>query len=106
MTDAESYRINKFDLDQLEYHARVEKKVPIFLIKFLTTNEIYAIMRMQDAKCVIDQNGNAGCQRSVESFVDNSSELREQRRKVVTATRKKDIEQFYEEEKRRKNWKW
>lgn len=43
-TDAASYRISLFDIKQLEYHAKVEHKLPIFLVQFLKENKVYAIV--------------------------------------------------------------
>lgn len=43
-TDAASYRISLFDIKQLEYHAKVEHKLPIFLVQFLKEDKVYAIV--------------------------------------------------------------
>lgn len=43
-TDAASYRLTLFDMKQLEYHAKVEHKLPIFLVQFLNENKVYAIV--------------------------------------------------------------
>lgn len=43
-TDAASYRISLFDIKQLEYHAKVEHKLPIFLVQFLKENKVYALV--------------------------------------------------------------
>lgn len=43
-TDAASYRISLFDIKQLEYHSKVEHKLPIFLVQFLKENKVYAIV--------------------------------------------------------------
>ena len=34
-TEAESYKLNYFDLEKLEYHASVAHKLPVFVIEFL-----------------------------------------------------------------------
>lgn len=47
-TDAQSFRVTKLDLDKLEYHANVEHKVPVFLVQFLQSNEIYALCKVDD----------------------------------------------------------
>ena len=43
-TDAASYRLTLFDMKQLEYHAGVEHKLPIFLVQFLKENKVYALV--------------------------------------------------------------
>lgn len=47
-TDAQSYKLNLFDIKQLEYHATVSHKVPIFLIQFLQNNKIYALVSVDN----------------------------------------------------------
>lgn len=47
-TDAASYRLTLFDIKQLEYHAWVEHKLPIFLVQFLKENKVYAIVDVAD----------------------------------------------------------
>lgn len=43
-TDAASCRISLFDIKQLEYHAKVEHKLPIFLVQFLKEDKVYALV--------------------------------------------------------------
>lgn len=44
-TDAQSIKINKKDLDTLEYNAAVAHKLPVFAIQFLCSNEVYVLMK-------------------------------------------------------------
>lgn len=46
-TDSSSYRIQMQDIKELEYHAQVSHKVPIFLIQFLKQDKIYAVVDIQ-----------------------------------------------------------
>lgn len=43
-TDAGSIKIDKQDLDTLEYHASVSHKLPVFAIQFLRSNKVYLIV--------------------------------------------------------------
>lgn len=43
-TDANSIRINKKDLDVLQYNASVVHKLPVFAIQFLQTDEVFLVM--------------------------------------------------------------
>lgn len=52
-TDANSIKINKNDLDTLEYNSLVEHKLPIFAIQFLQSNEVYLVLRPEDLKDVV-----------------------------------------------------
>lgn len=47
-TDAQSIRINKLDLDKLEYNAGVSNKLPIFAIQFLQSNEVFLIVKPEN----------------------------------------------------------
>ena len=44
-TDANSIRINKKDLDVLQYNASVVHKLPVFAFQFLQTDEVYLAMK-------------------------------------------------------------
>ena len=47
-TDANSIKINKKDIDTLIYHSLVSHKVPVFAINFLSTGEVFLIIRPDD----------------------------------------------------------
>lgn len=47
-TNANSIRINKLDIEKLQYHAVVSHKSPIFAINFLSDNSVYILMQPQD----------------------------------------------------------
>lgn len=51
-TDANSIKINKIDLDKLQYHALVSHKLPVFAIQFLQSNEVYLLIRPEDLPSV------------------------------------------------------
>ena len=44
-TDAQSIKINKKDLDTLQYNASVSHKIPVFAIQFLQSNEVYLLVK-------------------------------------------------------------
>lgn len=48
-TDAKSIKVNLQDIHTLEYNACVEHKIPVFAIQFLETNEIFLIVKPEDA---------------------------------------------------------
>lgn len=52
-TDANSIKINKNDLDTLEYNSLVAHKLPVFAIQFLQSNEVYLVLRPEDLKDVV-----------------------------------------------------
>lgn len=51
-TDANSIRIVKKDIDTLIYNSMVVHKIPIFAIQFLSTNEVFLLIRPEDIKQV------------------------------------------------------
>lgn len=44
-TDAQSIKVAKYDLDTLQYNAMVAHKLPVFVIQFLESNEVYLVMK-------------------------------------------------------------
>lgn len=44
-TDAQSISVKKLDIDKLEHNALVEKKLPVFAIQFLQSNEVFLLVR-------------------------------------------------------------
>lgn len=44
-TDAKSIRIDLKDIEKLEYNALVSHKLPVFVIQFLETNEVFLVIR-------------------------------------------------------------
>ena len=44
-TDANSIRIQKKDMDVLQYNASVVHKLPVFAIQFLQTDEVFLVMQ-------------------------------------------------------------
>lgn len=44
-TDKESIKLNKRDIDVLDYNAGVCHKMPVFAIQFLQSNEVYLLVK-------------------------------------------------------------
>ena len=93
-TDAESYKLNLFDIKQLEYHASVSHKVPIFLIQFLQRNKIYALVSVDN----IDELYKAFelGERPKNDFNELKEETKEVAKKKIKSS-KKARDQFYSE---------
>jgi len=47
-TDKNQIAVKKIDLDKLEYNAIVAHKIPVFIIQFLKTNELYFLAKIDD----------------------------------------------------------
>lgn len=47
-TEASSIRVQKQDIDKLEYHAMVSKKLPVFAIQFVRSGQVYLLVKPLD----------------------------------------------------------
>ena len=47
-TDKSSIKINKLDLDKLEYNSIVTHKIPVFAIQFIESNEVYLLIKPEN----------------------------------------------------------
>ena len=94
-TDAQSYRLSVFDMKQLEYHASVSNKIPIFLVQFLKQDKIYAIVSIEDIPYISSclKTGQALPQTQVEKIDEQKGE---QIVRTVKAS-KKARDQFFKE---------
>lgn len=92
-TDANSIKINKNDLDTLEYNSLVAHKLPVFAIQFLQTNEVYLVLRPEDLKDVVKfiKTGKVSEERflGVEELTgDSTDSIEEQpKRKIVSSSK-------------------
>lgn len=53
-TDAQSIKINKKDLDTLQYNAAVSHKLPVFAIQYLTSGEVYLVLKPEVLSEVVE----------------------------------------------------
>lgn len=53
-TDANSIKISLEDLNKLNYNAKVDHKAPLFVIQFLSTGELFILMKPQDATVIVN----------------------------------------------------
>lgn len=47
-TDSSSIKINKLDMDKLEYHANVAHKIPLFVLQFLEDDSLFLVLRPEN----------------------------------------------------------
>ena len=103
-TDAASYRLTLFDMKQLEYHAGVEHKLPIFLVQFLKENKVYAIVDVAD----LDQLPTVfGIEPTHEFKLPNTSVEIEQSNKPRVQSSAKGRDAFYKQQQKQggsKKW--
>lgn len=51
-TDAESIKLNLHDIHKLEYNAIIAHKVPVFMVQFLQSNELFLVVKPADISTV------------------------------------------------------
>lgn len=104
-TDANSIKINKNDLDTLEYNSLVEHKLPVFAIQFLQSNEVYLVLRPEDLKDIVKfiKTGKVSEERflGVEELTGDStdSDVENQPRKKIVSSSKSRKAFMNEQEK-------
>lgn len=92
-TDANSIKINKNDLDTLEYNSLVEHKLPVFVIQFLQSNEVYLVLKPEDLKDVVKfiKTGKVSEERflGVEELTGDSTDSGNEvpRKKIVSSSK-------------------
>ena len=73
-TDANSIRINLRDIEVMEANALVCHKVPVFVIQFLGTEDVFIMARPNDMEQVVQYINTGDCQRpQIEFDIDNNN---------------------------------
>lgn len=52
-TDANSIKVNKLDIDKLLHNASVSHKLPLFMIQFIQSNEIYLVIKPENLEDMV-----------------------------------------------------
>ena len=94
-TDANSIKINKNDLDTLEYNSLVEHKLPVFVIQFLQSNEVYLVLKPEDLKDVVkfiktgkvSEERFLGVEELTGDSTDSDVENQPRRKKIVSSSK-------------------
>lgn len=94
-TDKSSYRIDLLDIKKLEYHAAVSNKLPIFLIQFLKSDKIYALVDIRDIEGIIKEKEIYKEKETLSC--DVIQETQKEVKKEIVKTSKNSREQFFKE---------
>lgn len=70
-TDAASIKVNLRDIEVMEANALVAHKVPVFVIQFLGTGDIFIMARPSDMEQVVEYINTGNCQRPTVGFEIN-----------------------------------
>lgn len=68
-TDKESIKLNKRDIDVLNYNAGVCHKMPVFAVQFLQSNEVYLLVK-PSMLCDLSKYIDTGTYESQSDFLD------------------------------------
>ena len=77
-TDAASIKVNKLDIDKLEYNAGVSHKLPVFALQFIQSNDIYLIVKPSDLG-LLTKYLDCGTIKKSDTLIDVSKEQEEYR---------------------------
>lgn len=104
-TDASSIRISMKDIDTLEYNASVAHKIPLFVVQFLSSEDVFLLMRPSDLKQISQYIETGECEIRPPVFDDTTFlEVEEQKPKVKSSKRSRD--KFWEQKQEEaKKWK-
>ena len=94
-TDKSSYRIDLLDIKKLEYHAAVSNKFPIFLIQFLKSDKIYALVDIRDIEGIIKEKEIY--KEKETSTCEVIQKTQKEVKKEIVKTSKNSREQFFKE---------
>lgn len=61
-TDHASMKVNLKDIQILEHHAAVAHKIPMFVIQFLQTNEVFIMLKPEDLSCAAEYLNTGKCE--------------------------------------------
>lgn len=90
-TDKQSIKVNKSDIDTLQYNALVSHKLPVFAIQFLQSNEVFLIVKPEDLTDIVKYL-DTGIVRSSSSSsivdISNHEEMKPTGRKVISSSSK------------------
>lgn len=103
-TDKKSISIKLQDWHTLEYHAAVTHKIPVFVVQFLSTDDIYIMVKPEDLPNV-SQYINCGECKVVEPTVVIDEQKTENSEAPKIASSSKAKQKFWKE-KERENEKW
>ena len=67
-TDAQSIKVNLRDIEVMEANAIIAHKVPVFVIQFLSTDDVFIMARPSDMKHVVDYIDTGVCQIPTDDF--------------------------------------
>lgn len=68
-TDAQSIKVSLLDIQKLEYHAATSHKIPMFVIQFLETNDLFILSRPMDMPVITKYIECGICEKQPEQII-------------------------------------
>ena len=99
-TDSDSIRIQKLDLEKLEYHSSVSHKLPIFILQFLSDDSIYAVLPIDCLDKFVTLSPAAADLKS--NIILNDKQTTAVKHKVIKSSSSSSRNKFYE--RREAHW--
>lgn len=96
-TDAMSIRVDLKDIHTLHYNAEVAHKIPIFVIQYLATGEVYIQMKPEDIEKVAKYLKTGKCDIDKNIDLSDREETKIKVNKVVKSGNNRNREKFYNE---------
>lgn len=99
-TDKESYKLNKLDIEKLEYNAMVANKLPIFILQFLKDNSRYALVDIEDIPKIAEYINTGEIEdgsEAIETFTKGIGDKKQGPKKKKIGSSAKARKQFYKE---------
>lgn len=105
-TDANSIKVDKNDIDTLNYNGFVSHKLPIFAIQFLQSGELYLVLKPEDLPEIVKYI-NCGVVEKKEEIISDIVETNVKIKKINTSKNaRQDFWKEKEENFKRENKKY
>jgi len=105
-TDAKSIKVSLLDVEKLEYHASTAHKVPIFVVQFLESNDIFILSRPMDLPAIAKYIECGVCEQPASQLIiDSTPETSPDSKKKVIQSGGKKRDKFWDSKQReREAW--
>lgn len=97
-TDAQSISVKQIDIHKLVEHAGLSRRLPVFAIQFLNTNEVWLMARPEDFTEVAKYIKTGECEKP-QQIVAVETKSKVKKKKIVSSS---DARQAFDEERRKK----
>ena len=90
-TDAKSIRIQLLDVEKLELNANTSHRIPVFVVQFLQTGDVFLMARPMDLPDIAKYIETGECKKPEALCIDESTEFTEKQAQniIKTGNRKK-----------------